>query len=405
MIHPGVRGTLAAINQRFWWPALSRDIRKFISACAICAQTKSSNAPPAGLLRPLPIPSRPWSHIAIDFVTGLPPSAENTVILTIVDRFSKAAHFVPLPKLPSAKETAQLMIEHVFRLHGLPTDIVSDRGPQFASMFWKEFCRQIGATASLSSGFHPQTNGQAKRTNQILGRMLRTLAFRNPASWCEQLPWVEYAHNSLPTSATGFSPFQSCLGYQPPLFSSQESEASVPSVQAFVCRCQRTWRTVRAALCRNRELTRRSANRRRAKAPKYVCGQKVWLSTRDLPLQHSSRKLAPRFIGPFCITKVLSPVAVKLKLPSNLRRVHPVFHVSCIKPVIRAPAQPSRCPVLVEGSPVYRVRRLLDVRRRGRGHQYLVDWEGYGPEERSWIPARDVAGGALRGRGTVMNQI
>uniref|UniRef100_A0A9J7YQW1 Gypsy retrotransposon integrase-like protein 1 n=1 Tax=Cyprinus carpio carpio TaxID=630221 RepID=A0A9J7YQW1_CYPCA len=129
--HPGVRGTLAAIRQRFWWPTRERDIRRFVASCSICAQTKSSNNPPAGLLRPLPVPSRPWSHIALDFVTGLPPSSGNTVILTVVDRFSKAAHFIPLPKLPSAQETAQIMVDHVFKIHGLPSDIVSDRGPQF----------------------------------------------------------------------------------------------------------------------------------------------------------------------------------------------------------------------------------------------------------------------------------
>jgi transposase InsO family protein len=388
--HPGVRGTLASVRQRFWWPSREKDIRRFVAACTVCAQTKSSHSPPSGLLRPLPVPSRPWSHIALDFITGLPSSAGHTVILTVVDRFSKAAHFIPLSKLPSAKETAQIMIDHVFKLHGLPSDIVSDRGPQFSSQFWKEFCHLIGASASLSSGFHPQTNGQAERANQIVGRMLRSLALQNPASWSEQLPWAEYAHNSLPSSATGLSPFQGCLGYQPPLFSSQEPASRVPSVQAFVGRCKRTWRRVRSALCRSRARMCIAANRRRVKSPRYHCGQKVWLSTHNLPLQSVSRKLAPRFVGPFRVSKVISPVSVKLKLPFNLRRVHPVFHVSCIKPVIHAPPRPSLPPVLVEGAPVYKVRRLLDSRRRGRGYQYLVDWEGYGPEERSWIPSRDV---------------
>ncbi|KAI2646401.1 Transposon Tf2-6 polyprotein [Labeo rohita] len=123
-----------------------------------------------GSLQPLPIPSRPWSHIALDFVTALPPSQGNTVVLTVVDRFSKAVHFIPLPKLPSAKETAVAVIDHVFRLHGLPTDVVSDRGPQFVSKFWREFCRLLGATVSLSSGFHPQSNGQTERANQDLER-------------------------------------------------------------------------------------------------------------------------------------------------------------------------------------------------------------------------------------------
>ncbi|WP_353749951.1 integrase catalytic domain-containing protein, partial [Shigella sonnei] len=92
------------------------------------------------------MPSRPWSHIALDFITGLPLSAGKTVILTVVDRFSKAAHFIPLAKFPSAKETAQIIIENVFRIHGLPLDAVSDRGPQFTSQFWREFCHLIGAS-------------------------------------------------------------------------------------------------------------------------------------------------------------------------------------------------------------------------------------------------------------------
>uniref|UniRef100_A0A8K9X149 Gypsy retrotransposon integrase-like protein 1 n=1 Tax=Oncorhynchus mykiss TaxID=8022 RepID=A0A8K9X149_ONCMY len=337
--HPGVRGTLASIRQRFWWPTREHDTRRFVAACSVCAQTKSGNSPPAGRLRPLPIPSRPWSHIALDFVTGLPSSAGKTVILTVVDRFSKAAHFIPLAKLPSAKETAQIIIENVFRIHGLPSDVVSDRGPQFTSQFWREFCRLIGASVSLSSGFHPQSNGQAERANQTIGRILRSLSFRNPASWSEQLPWAEYAHNSLPSSATGLSPFQSSLGYQPPLFSSQFAESSVPSAQAFVQRCERTWKRVRSALCRYRAQTVRAANKRRTKSPRYCRGQRVWLSTQNLPLKTASRKLTPRFIGPFRISRIINPVAVRLLLPRYLRRIHPVFHVSCVKPVLRAPAR------------------------------------------------------------------
>lgn len=107
---------------------MEREVRRFVASCSVCAQQKSSNSPPDGLLRPLSIPSRPWPHIALDFVTGLPPSSGNTVILTVVDRFSKAVHFVPLPKFPSAKETARAVVDQVFRIHGLPSDVVSDRG-------------------------------------------------------------------------------------------------------------------------------------------------------------------------------------------------------------------------------------------------------------------------------------
>ncbi len=107
---------------------MTREILDFVLACSVCASCKTSNRPPEGLLQPLSIPSRPWSHIALDFVSALPPSQGNTVVLTVVDQFSKAAHFIPLSKLPSARETAVAVIDHVFRIHGLPTDVVSDRG-------------------------------------------------------------------------------------------------------------------------------------------------------------------------------------------------------------------------------------------------------------------------------------
>ncbi len=133
--------------------------------------------------------------------------------------------------------------------------------------------------------------------------MLRSLTSRTPASWCDQLAWAEYAHNSLPSSATGLSPFECCLGYQPPLFASQESQSSVPSVERFIQRCKRTWRRVRSALCCTRTCTRRAANRHRVRSPRYVCGQRVWLSTRNLPIQEGSRKLMPRFVGPFLLLR------------------------------------------------------------------------------------------------------
>lgn len=136
--------------------------------------------PPSGLLQPLPIPPRPWSHIALDFVTGLPPSEVNDTVLRVVDHFSKAVHFVSLPKLPTTLETANLLVQHVFRLHGVPQDILSDHGRQFTSQVWKAFCRALGTTSSFTLGHHPQSNGQTERANQSLESSLRCVAFPSP---------------------------------------------------------------------------------------------------------------------------------------------------------------------------------------------------------------------------------
>lgn len=131
--------------------------RSSTSAYVLACETCHHQAPP-GLLHPLPVPSCPWSNIALDFVTGLPCSSNHSAILTIVDRFSKAAHFIPLSMLPFALETASLLVEHVVRLHGIPVDILSDRAPQFVSHTWRAFCSALAAGVSLSSGYHPQSN-------------------------------------------------------------------------------------------------------------------------------------------------------------------------------------------------------------------------------------------------------
>ncbi|KAI3376091.1 hypothetical protein L3Q82_016617 [Scortum barcoo] len=188
------------------------------------------------------------------------------------------------------------------------------------------------------------------------GNCLRCLVAQNQTTWSNHLTWVEYAHNTLPTVATGLSPFEVVHGYQPPLFPANEEEVTVPSAHVLTRRCKKIWAAARQMLLRGQTKMKAAADRHRRPAPTYQPGQKVW------------SKLSPRSL-----------------------HVHPTFHVSKLKPVKESPLVPPSKPPppskMVDGGPVYAVKKLLVVRKRGRGRQFLVDWEGCRPEERSWIPA------------------
>ncbi len=209
---------------------MARDVRRFVQGCEECAKSKSPRHLPAGKLFPLPIPNRPWLHLGVDFVTDLPASDGNTSILVVVDIFSKSRRLIPLKRLPTAMETAEHMFNHVFRYFGISEDIVSDRGPQFILRVWKSFFKLLGVTVSLSSGYHPQTNGQTERKIQEIGHFLRTFCHGHQHSWNQFIGWAEYAQNSLRQSSTGLTPFQCILGYQPPMFPWDWEPSDVPAV-------------------------------------------------------------------------------------------------------------------------------------------------------------------------------
>ncbi|KAK3550598.1 hypothetical protein QTP70_000675 [Hemibagrus guttatus] len=357
--HPGITGTLSLLRQRFWWPHMATEVKRYVQGCRECAMAKTPRHLPSGKLLPLPVPNRPWSHLGVDFITDLPASGGYTCILVIVDRFSKSCRLIPLPRPPTALETAAYLFNHVFRYYGLPEDIVSDRGPQFTSRVWRAFCKRLGVTVSLSSGYHPQTNGQTERKIQEVGRFLRTFCHSHQESWNQFLGWAEYAQNSLRQSTTGLTPFQCVLGYQPPLFPWDGEPSDVPAVDYWFRESERVWGEAHRQLQRAVRRRRTTADLRRSQAPDYQPGQKVWLSTRDIKLRLPCRKLSPRFIGPFTIAR---PGAVE-------------------EPPL---------PLLIDDGPAYLVKEVLDSRRRGGRLEYLVDWEGYGPEERSWVPRDDI---------------
>jgi hypothetical protein len=214
--HPGLLKTLQMIKKSFIFPRMRSLVQRYIRNCHVCCRVKVQKALPEGLLQPLPIPDQPWRDISMDFVTGFPTSrAGNDAILVVVDRFSKERHYIPCKKTCSAEDTAKLMINHVWKLHGLPSSIVSDRGTQFVSALWKHWCQVLRIQCKLSTAYHPQTDGQTENANAFMEQYLKAFVSYDQKDWEELLPMAEFAANSVINESLGTSPFFVSKGFEP----------------------------------------------------------------------------------------------------------------------------------------------------------------------------------------------
>ncbi|MCO5578506.1 hypothetical protein L7F22_032349 [Adiantum nelumboides] len=209
--HRGIQTTMKAIEAYFYWPTMKEDIQDYVSKCVVCQKTKYDRQKQPGLLQPLAILDSPWESISMDFIFGLPKSIHgNTRIWTIVGRFSKQAHSIPVKKTIKAHQMATLFISQVFKYHDLPTSIVSDRYPRMTNNFWKGLFENLRTRLNFSSAYHPQTNGQSEIANlailDLLKAYMRELDQRS--QWEKYLPLVEYAYNNTIHTSIGKAPFE-----------------------------------------------------------------------------------------------------------------------------------------------------------------------------------------------------
>jgi len=166
--HGETAKTTELLQRKYYWPHMRNTIKKYIKNCDICQRTKVVRHAPYGLMKPNEAPDRPWKLISMDFITDLPKSEGNDPILIVIDRLTKMAHFLRCTKEMDARQFSELFMREIFRLYGLPKDIIMDRGSIFTSNLWKETTKQLGIERRLSTAFHPQTDGQTERTNSTL---------------------------------------------------------------------------------------------------------------------------------------------------------------------------------------------------------------------------------------------
>lgn len=394
--HPGSLKTLDLISRTMFWPRIRRDVINYTKSCFSCQRSKHSNQRPPGLMNSLAVPERPWSTIGLDFVVKLPLSAGYDSILVVVDHFSKGLHLIPANETWTAEEFAASFFDQIFRLHGLPDKIVSDRGSLFVSKFWKEVQRLLRIKPAPSTAYHPRTDGQTERANQTVETYLRHFVSDRQDDWVDLLPIAEFVFNNSVSASTGFSPFFSQFAFHPRANTLSEG-STVPAADRLLNDLTTVQETLQDNLLRAKEVQRTYFDQRARDAPDYVAGDWVWLLRRNIATTRPSGKLDFKRLGPFCIDQVMGKDIYSLILPDDLSRIHPVFHTSLLLPFTDAQQFPNRIgPNAPRGptklNPTFwderDVEALIGYRaptKTQKSHEYLVRWRGGSVADDSWV--------------------
>ncbi|POM69526.1 Pol protein [Phytophthora palmivora] len=310
--HPSREKIYQAASQTFWWPHMY-----------IWRVKPSGHA--SAPLQSLPVPADCWKSMSLDFVFGLPADDRgNTGILVFVCRLSKMVHLAPVRDKVTGKQAAQLFLDSVFRYHGLPETIVSDRDPRFTGAFWDTLFQLLGTKLTMSTADHPQTDGQTERVNRVLEDTLRSICAEAPWSWSDQLPMVEFALNNAVHASTGFTPFY-LNGLRHPQVPLTLRETPMPPAQQTDAISR-----VRDAMASAQESQKEYSDKH---GRETLIDELGLLDTKKLPLKVvssiKSNKLNHRFIGPFAAL-VSHGAAFTIDLPKSMA-THTTFYVGRLK--------------------------------------------------------------------------
>lgn len=338
LAHLGARKTLLYLRDQVWWKNMINDINSYCDSCHTCKVSKPNHQRPFGLLNPLNIPTRPWQTIGMDFVGPFPESKNRLssfdMICTIVCLLTGMVHLVPCKQTYRAKEFAELIFENVYKLHGLPEAIVSDRGSIFTSAMWRHLNKLLNIRLKLSSAYHPQTDGSTERMNKTISQMLRQCVSPNQKDWVIKLPIIEFAINSARSETTGYAPFFLNYGRMPrSMIWNDPGKDEYPGVRSFAQKLKDAIMSAHDSILQARVKQTRQANRHRKASP-FEIGDLVYISTKNMNLpKQRARKLVPKFVGPYKIVRIAGNDAYEIDLPRELKTkgIHPVFYASLLR--------------------------------------------------------------------------
>jgi hypothetical protein len=304
------------------------------------------------------------------------------------------AHFIPVHTTYSAKKYAEVYLDQIVRLHGIPKTIISDRGAPFVARFWEQLQSALGTKLIRSSAYHPQTDGQTERVNQILEDMLRAYIIHYGTSWDKYLALAEFSYNNSYQTSLQMSPFEALYGRRcrTPLSWSETGERKIFGPD-LVVEAEDRVRIIQANLKTAQSRQKSYADRRR-KPLQFQIGDFVYLRvspTKGVQRFGIKGKLAPRYIGPFEILEICGPVAYKLLLPPRMATIHDIFHVSQLKKCIKVPTEIVETPAIeIEPNLSYVEQpiKILDtkerVTRRKIVKMYKILWDHHTEEEAPW---------------------